>query len=149
MIVKKKILIEKECELTFTGATLLSYEDAINLPRKERIYNFSWWLRTPGYFSYIACIVFYSGDIHYGGDDVHNYYGIRPALQIANMGDFKVGDVFSIGKYCFKIISPKLAWLYKQDIGENYFDGKSNNYETSHIKQIVDAWFEKLKDETI
>ena len=72
---------------------------------------------------------------------------IRPVLEIRSLGSFKIGNIFSIGNYKFKIITPDIAWLYKQDIGKDYFDDKSNDYETSHVKQIIDAWFEDLKKE--
>ena len=150
MIVMKKILVEKECEPTFTGATLLSANEAITLlTKEERKYKYPWWLRTPSYSSDPGYFVHYNGHVHRDGDYVNNYNGIRPALVISNLGGFKVGDIFSIGEYKFKIISPTLAWMYLQDIGKDYFDDKSNDYETSHVKQIIDAWFEKLKDEMI
>ena len=138
-------------EIEFSGATLLSADEAKTLlTKEERKYKDSWWLRTPGYFSNCACIVYHYGDVYDDGYSVSfGNFGIRPALQISNLGSFNVGDIFSIGKYYFKIISPELAWMYLQDIGKDYFDNKSNNYETSHVKEIVNSWFEKLKEDTI
>ena len=135
-------------QLEFSGTTLLSADEAKSLlTEQERKYKYPWWLRTPWISSDDACIVGRNGYVFLDGDDVSISYGIRPALQIANLGDFKVGDVFSIGKYYFKIISPELAWLYKQDIGEDIFDNKSNDYVGSHVKAVIDVWFDKLKEE--
>ena len=70
--------------------------------------------------------------------------------MLSNLGTFKVGDIFNIEDYYFKIISHKLAWLYKQDIGgKEDFDAKSNDYETSHVKQVVDAWYEELRKDLL
>ena len=135
-------------QLEFSGTTLLSADEVKSLlTEQERKYKYPWWLRTPGYYSNYAGGVNYYGDVIRTGYHVNYGYCIRPALQIANLGDFKVGDVFSIGEYYFKIISPELAWLYKQDIGEDIFDNKSNDYVGSHVKAVIDVWFEKLKEE--
>ena len=134
--------------LEFIGAILLSVDEAMcYLSKEERNYKNHWWLRTPGIHSYYACYVYNEGKVSRYGINVCYNSGIRPALQICNLGEFKVGDIFSIGKYYFKIISPELAWMYKQNIGFDIFDKESKNYETSHVKQVVDAWFEDLKKE--
>lgn len=150
MKVKKLKTVEIESDITFNGATLLSLDEAENfLTEVERMYSFCWWLRTPGYFSSNVCIVDFDGSILSNGDGADYYNGIRPALVISNLGDFKVGEMFNIGSYQFKIISPNLAWLYKQDIGEIVF-GITNDYEKSHAKKVVDSWYETLlKEETI
>ena len=137
-----------DTKLEFKGATLLSSDEASTLlTEQERKYIIGWWLRNPGRLSCGACYVHSDGTVDYYGFNVTNNIGIRPALQICNLGEFKVGDIFSIGKYYFKIISPELAWMYKQNIGFDIFDKESKNYETSHVKQIVDSWFENLKKE--
>ena len=149
MNVNKIVVNEIPSEIEFSGATLLSADEASTLlTEQEKKYKAPWWLRTPGFNSYNACNIYY-GSVDIFGSNVDYYCCIRPALQISNLGSFNVGDIFSIGEHYFKIISPELAWLYKQDIGEDHFDYESNNYETSHVKEIVDSWFEKLKDETI
>ena len=137
-----------DTSLEFIGAILLSVDEAMcYLSKEERKYKNHWWLRTPGIHSYYTCYVYNEGNVsRYGINACYNS-GIRPALIISNLGDFKVGDIISIGKYYFKIIKPQMAWLYKQDIGTDYFDVKSNNYEASYVKQVIDSWFEKLKKE--
>ena len=147
---KVKKLKEIESDIAFNGATLLSLDEAEDfLTKVERMYSLCWWLRTPGLGSSIACYVGNYGYVHRYGDFVISSYGIRPALIISDLGDFKVGDCFSIGEYEFKIISPTLAWLYKQNICKTVF-GTTNDYEKSHAKKVVDHWYETLlKEETI
>ena len=136
-------------QLEFSGTTLLSADEVESLlTEQERKYKCHWWLRSPGYYSNYAGGVNYYGDVIRTGYHVNYGYCIRPALQIANLGDFKVGDVFSIGEYYFKIISPELAWLYKQDIG-SYSFGKDNDYDTSLAKEVVVSWFKELKEEMV
>ena len=150
MKVKKLKTVEVESDIAFNGATLLSLDEAKNfLTEVERMYSLCWWLRSPGINSYNACYVGYYGNVENIGSYVSYCSGTRPALQIANLGDFKVGDCFLIGEYEFKIISPTLAWLYKQDIGKTFF-GTTNDYEKSHVKKVIDSWYETLlKEETI
>ena len=150
MKVKKLKTVEVESDIAFNGATLLSLDEAENfLTEVERMYSFCWWLRSPGINSYNACYVSYYGNVSNIGSYVSYCSGIRPALVISNLGDFKVGEMFNIGSYQFKIISPNLAWLYKQDIGKTVF-GTTNDYEKSHAKKVIDSWYETLlKEETI
>ena len=144
------IVLYYDTNLEFTGATLLSVDEAMcYLSREDRENYVEWWLRTKGEWSDAASYVFVNEIISNVGIDIKRQNAIRPALIISNLGEFKVGDIFSIGEYYFKIIRPQMAWMYQQDIGFDIFDNESNNYETSHVKEIVDSWFEKLKDETI
>ena len=135
--------------LGFSTATLLSVNEVMTLlTPKDRRYPYSWWLRTSGSCSNSTCFVSHLSQIYSDGTCDAYVSAIRPALIISSLGDYKVGDVFSIGGYYFKIISPTRAWLYKQDIG-CYTFGKSNDYNTSLAKEIVDSWFKKLKEEMV
>ena len=135
--------------LELIGATLLSAVDAENfLTRDEREYEFNWWLCSPGAYRNYVCYVRNHGTVDYTGCSFnYGFCCIRPALMLSNSGTFKIGDIFNIGNHYFKIISPNLAWLYKQDIGGNIFDEKSNKYNKSHAKQVVNEWYEKLMEE--
>lgn len=145
MFVKKQIQTYIPEQIEFEGATLLSVEEAKSLlTEQEREYENYWWLRTPGKNdSNYACLVFYDGYVSQSGNYTDDLNDIRPALKIKNIGNLKVGDIFKIGEYEFKIISPDLAWLYHQDIGTDIFDKETNVYENSHIKKIVDEWYER------
>ena len=132
-------------QLEFSGATLLSADEAKSLlTEQERRYILTWWLRTPGQYSNCVCYVFFDGKINSYGSNINRDYSIRPALIISNLGEFKVGDIFSIGDCYFKIISPTRAWLYKQDIGIHSFDVTTTTYEFSLVRKSVNAWYEKL-----
>ena len=145
MNVNKIVVNEIPSEIEFSGAVLLSANEASTLlTEQEREYKFNWWLRTPGFSSSYACNVFSGGGVNDYGYDVGLVSGIRPALIISNMGEFKVGDIFSIGDCYFKIISPTRAWLYKQDIGLHSFDVTTTTYEFSLVRNSVKAWYEKL-----
>ena len=133
--------------ITFTGATLLSDDDMCYLSREDREYYVEWWLRTKGEWSDAARYVFVDGTVSYVGIDIKRHSAIRPALIISNLGGFKVGDIFNIGNYEFKIIHPFLAWMHKQDIGTDIFDESSNDYESSYIENIVGSWYETLQEE--
>ena len=129
--------------LQFNSATLLYHGEATSLlTQKERAHKVGWWLRSPGDDKKYAGYVYSDGKVTEYGIDVRCFYAIRPALTIVNIGNFLIGDVFEIGKWEFKIISPNLAWLHKQDIGSNPF-GNTSDYETSDVKQIVDEWYYK------
>ena len=135
--------------LGFSTATLLSVNEVMTLlTPKDRKYPYSWWLRTSGSYSNSTCFVSHLSQIYSDGTCDAYVSAIRPALIIYNIGEFKVGDIFNIGEYYFKIISPLFAWLHKQDIG-CYTFGKSNDYNTSLAKEIVDSWFKKLKEEMV
>jgi len=134
---------------TITGATLLSTEEAgKHLSESERECGYWWWLRSPGYGINCAADIYPSGIVNYYGDLVYTSYGyVRPTLKISNLksANLKIGDTFEINGYEFKVISSKLAWLHKQDIGFCAFNksvGDGIDYNTSYIKRVVDNWFD-------
>lgn len=134
--------------ITFTGATLLSADDTMcYLSKEDKEYYVEWWLRTKGEWSDAASYVFVNGIVSNVGIDIRRHNAIRPALVISNLGGFKVGDIFNIENYEFKIIHPFLAWMHKQDIGTDSFDESSNDYESSYIENIVDSWYKTLQEE--
>ena len=136
-----------DTSLEFDSADLLSYRKAMQLLKaKDREYEDCWWLSTPGSDETHVCRVYESGNINVCGGFVRNAYSVRPALNISNLGNFQVGNTFSIGEWKFKIISPSLAWLYEQDIGVLSF-GDDNKYKTSVVKFLIDKWYESLTEE--
>lgn len=145
MKVKKIIEKTEEAEIEFSGAILLSKDEAeFLLSKEEREYKAYWWLRTPGGSNKTMCDVNIYGYISYNSGYVYiTDSSIRPALIVSNLGNFHVGDTFYLDKWEFKIISPTLAWLHKQDIGESMF-GDTDDYMTSRVKKIVDEWYTKL-----
>ncbi len=148
MIIKK---IEKRLvKIDVVGATILSVEEAENLPVGLREYKTGWWLRSPGHDSVHAATVIHRGPIYDYGEIV-NYTGdaVRPALKISNLesSNFQVGDRFKFGGKPFQVISNCLAFCLG-DIGQHCFREnrrapEANDYEKSDIKKYVDDWFEK------
>lgn len=150
MKVKQIIVTEKTQELEITRATLLSIEEAKQLPLELRKYTSRWWLRSSGYDSYHAANVGYAGVVDNDGVCVpKDCFWVRPALQISNLNssNLNVGDKFEFDGKPFKIISDNFAFCLT-DIGRHCFreDWRANNandYEKSDIKKYIDDWFEK------
>lgn len=151
MKIRKEIKQYIECDLAITGATLLSIEEAEQLPLELRKYYNWWWLRSPGDESDRAANVLYSGSIYDHGDLVDgSKVVIRPALQIKNLNSItlKIGDIFEFGGKTFKIISDNLAFCLT-DIGEHCFrkhwESKyANDYAKSDAKKYIDNWFNDI-----
>lgn len=151
MKVNKIIKSTAEEELEITGATFLSIEEVKEyLTEEDRKYNNWWWTRSPGIDSNYAVNVCDDGDLNYLGSFINGVeHCVRPALQIKNLesSNLEIGDIFELSGYEFKVISESLAWMHRQDIGRYAFNDdcrNGNNYETSDVKKLVDAWFERL-----
>lgn len=137
---------EKEQKLPeINGATLLSFDDYQNIKVIHKFDSNVWWLRTPskrkqdGEYAVICSSKYGSlGDV-----PISHYADVCPALKISNYGSnrLELFSTFEINGYEFKIISNDIAWLYKGNIGNTYFDEYSNKYGQSHIKKYVDDWF--------
>ena len=123
--------------LEFDGASLLSKEEAKKLLTvKDREYKTYWWLFDK--VSYINK----TGNVSYCLYDA--LYCVRPALNIKNLGAFKIGDTFDIdGIWEFKIISEQKAWLYKQDIHTEFFLAENPCY--SPIEPLIKSWYSALE----
>lgn len=139
----------KESDLDVLEATLLTKEEAKQLPERLRKYDNWWWLKSPSRYSDGAIYVSASGGMSDGG--VFYVGKVRPALKISNLesSGLKVGDKFEFGGQEFEIISDNKAFCLN-DIGECAFrqELRINVYETSNIKKYVDDWFEKSKKES-
>ena len=147
---KVEKIITKAEELEITGATLLSIEEAKNLPLRLRQYDDWWWLRSPGYFSFLAAYVHNDGSVdNYGYGVSDSIDAVRPALKIKNLksSNFQIGDVFIFGDKKFEIMREDYAFCLK-NIGYHCFreDRRAidaNQYEKSDVKKFVDKWFKK------
>ena len=151
-------MVAKEIRLNTVGITiidamLLSFKEAKTLlTRTERAYNHWWWLRSPGYNSFIAASVRSDGDIDGHGRLANGVSdAVRPALKIKNIksSNLQIGDKFEFGGKTFKIISKNIAFC-EGDIGIHCFNKdfrvqKTNDYKKSDVKKFVDEWFEHAK----
>lgn len=115
--------------------------------------NCCWWLRSTANISdYVAVVVWSFGAVHNYGLCV-NYFdvAVRPALRIEEslvnkLPRTKKGYVIYLNTKWIDISeyvgSPCL--LKKKCIKEAHrFDGKSNNYDQSEIKDFIEKWYEK------
>jgi len=154
MKVTRVITKELELNLKITEATLLTIEEAEQLPEKLKNYNRYWWLRSHGYTYNFAANVIYGGSVSSVGSLVSCYnYAVRPALIISNLKSscFRIGDTFKFGNKDFEIISNDRAFCLG-DIGyslfrEDWRADDANNYEKSDVKKFIDEWFEKSIEE--
>lgn len=154
MLVKKHTA--EGVNLDITGVTLLSIEEAEELPFKFRKYTSRWWLRSPGYNSYYAAFVYSNGSVDDFGDYVDlDSNMVRPALQIKNLesSNLKIGDVFYFGGKPFEVISNNLSfcldcigfYCFRRDCEAS----DANDYNKSDVKKYVDDWFNQSVQEAV
>lgn len=143
-------VVARETDLEITGATLLTVEEARELPEwlKKKLYW--WWLRSPGKDSSHVAYVSLNGDIDNYGADVDNYHGgVRPVLTISNLESLglKIGDRFEFGGRDFEIISDDKAFclgcITSMAFREDWKAPDANDYEKSDVKKCIDVWFER------
>lgn len=147
-----EVLEEDDSEdekLDILEVTLLSTEEARNLPREMQKAAYSWWLRSPGYFSHEASYVSgESGVVHDYGFDVDSDFGVRPALKLnSKSSHLKSGDSFLYRGHEWDMIADDTA-LCRTIVGKCPFrkdleadDG--NSYESSDIKKWLAEWWKK------
>jgi len=148
-------VIARETDLEITGATLLTVEEARELPEMLRKRSYWWWLQSPGKDSSHVAHVGFDGNINNYGADVDNYYGgVRPALIISNFesSGLKIGDMFEFGDKQFEIISDNKAFclgcITSMAFREDWRAPDANDYEKSNVKKRIDVWFERSKKES-
>jgi len=137
------------------GVTLLSVEEAGQVPKVIRRFNDWWWLRSPGRDIDYAASVRYDGCVdEYGAlsSVYYDYACVRPALHLeSDVSNLKDGDRIKIGSYEFDVVCNGKYALCTTSIGKSAFRTDwevedANNYEVSDIKKVVDKWYkEKIK----
>ncbi|MBR6271392.1 MAG: hypothetical protein IKR26_04490 [Lachnospiraceae bacterium] len=136
--------IKREIDVNIEGITLLSIEEAEELPQTVRVCEESWWLRTPGDGSDCAAVVRSGGSVDYIGYDVYDCFAaVRPALKIANIKAYRpYEDKLEVFRINWIYIGDNL-WLAEEPIFHSEFDEESNNYEKSEIKKELEDWLKK------
>ena len=132
------------------GATLLSVEEAKQIPLNILGFGGWWWLRSPGYFTGNAAVVDGDGVVRERGDSVDDDNdSVRPALHLylEPSDPMSDGTKLRIGKYGFIIVCNGKYALCDTPIGKSAFrkdwDAEdANDYEASDVKKVVDDWFE-------
>lgn len=133
-------------DIEITGITLLSTEEAENIPRELRSMHDFWWLRSPGCFEGNAAIVKYDGLISLDGYYVdRNRYGVRPALIFdPESSDLKLKDEFRMAGYNWTVITENMALcngiIAYKPFREDWQAKDANNYEKSDIKTYLENW---------
>ena len=147
---KIKIITEYQpISLQIEGITLLSIEEAKQVPENLRAIDDWYWLRTPGGVDYCTMFVGRSVDrsSYFGGSCV-NYQGgaIRPVLRIDNRipTDLIIGDKIEHAVYTWTVIADDLI-LCDEAIGYTAFRtdmnaSDANDYEASDVKRWLEKW---------
>jgi hypothetical protein len=123
---------------------LLSTEEYEKYKDKIPDINCWWWLRSPTYRFGRAATVNCDGSVSDYGDYVgYNNGAVRPALRCIPGQEWKVADsrIFRCGMTWIKI--DENLYIAEVPITFRRFDGDSNNYQTSEIRQFLLNWCEE------
>lgn len=130
--------------------TLLSAEEAEKVSEENLVYNYWWWLRSPGYYPNTTAGIYEFDDLV----DYHSGYiryedgAVRPALIINQKTklyeNIKVFDKYwtYIGNNLYLLASfekPLTTMAFNSD------ESKGNDYETSDVKKFLDNWLKEQK----
>lgn len=121
--------------------TLLSEEEWEKAKEIKSVPKYAswWWLRSPGYFSNYATDVGYKGNISNYGDCVSDISGsVRPAFRVPNLKS-EIGSKIFVGNTLCTVIDTDYA-LSDTVVYQHRFDEKSNDYDKSEIKQIINSY---------
>lgn len=128
---------------------LLSTAEAEELPQWMLANGTFWWLCSSGDKPTWAATVYGSGVIDSEGFVINDHcFGIRPVLRIKNLDtmNLKVGEVVEVFNCMAQYIGNNSVLLC-ENIGEGIFDWKSNNYEKSEIRRVVELWLEEERND--
>lgn len=129
----KKIEINEVDEII-----LLSVEEARKIPQNILACGDWWWLRSSGHRQGDAALVSRGGIVHPRGYCVNfDYCAIHPAFRLNNL-NAKIYDKVMIGKTWCTVIDEGLA-LTDYSICKRRFDEKSNNWESSELKEFINS----------
>lgn len=118
--------------------TLLTVEQAKEIPNYILACGDWWWLRSSNCCQYDAAVVYDGGDVKDGGDRVFDDYStVRPVFRINNLDSF-LGDCVYINKTRCTVIDKNLA-LADYPICEHRFDLESNDWKTSELKKFINS----------
>ena len=121
-------------------ATLLTVEEAKQIPVNILKFLGVWWLRSPGKDPGKVAVVNYDGSIYEQGCCVNSVpHEVRPALLLQSSG-LPVGSRLQVGIYDFTVVLPEIA-LSDTTIATMCFDRETDDYERSDIRKSVDDWF--------
>lgn len=135
------------------GITLLSVDEARELPKAILRCGDSWWLRTPATDNYrsAASAVMYDGFVTtYGYSVDEGYHKVRPALVVSaqslNPGARSIIEVFDHQWYyqnglALLMGEPLTNMAFRKD----WTAADATDYEKSDVKKWLDNWFAEQK----
>lgn len=124
------------------SADLLSVEEVKDIPKWIRA-NGEWWRVRTNKTSDETTEIDSNGAIGYLGSG-SAVTSVRPALQIANLPQLKIGETIEVFGLMAQYIGNDKILLCKM-IFYHLFKEKNLPYETSEIKQKIDKWFNDNK----
>jgi len=136
----KEISIKRFDREDITEVTLLSKEEWELCKDICPNYTVWWWLRSPGYAWDHATIVGYFGAVYEEGKPVRfDKSAIRPAFILRDsLPLLKPGEPVFIGNIPCTVVTPA-AIFADYSVCLHRFDGDSNDYETSEIKEFINS----------
>ena len=141
--------IKQQIDIEIKGITLLSLDEAVQVPIEKLAIGSWWWLRSPGNDSNLVAGVSLDGWV--GMIDNIVYYTdvvVRPALKITNpvSANLEIGDRIDALGYTWTYVLDGMA-LCDSSIGYHRFDKVSNEWETSELKRWLENWLTKKMEE--
>lgn len=142
-----------ESSLKLVGATLLSAKEFEIYKEYVPIILGECWLRDKGKIEGSAAWVYFDSlnerHVDLEGLPVNMKKHIQPAVCFEDGADdldaekMCVGEQFVVAETAFTVVADGIAVANKA-IGEECFDEKSDNYDCSYVKTIINNWFENL-----
>lgn len=134
-------------DIRIMGITLLTAEEAEELPKNILATGKRWWLKTPGSRDYAAAVVDPDGFVDDCGWVVNKPRDVRPALIISypEHSGVKTGDKFYFASEEFQVISAGRA-LCTGNFGRHPFRKKANvpranDYSDSDVRKFLEEWY--------
>lgn len=136
---KVEAIVAIESDIEITGITLMPIEEYAVYTENIPIISEWWWLRSPGWYPDYAAYVDYDGSIDCAGDSVTiEYNAVRPVL-LGSFKDYKDIVEFEFADHSWIVLSKNMA-ICKDYINRRRFDGKTNNYASSEVKEFLEKW---------
>lgn len=125
--------------------TLLTAEEYKRYEDRIPLVNYWWWLRSPGDFSSSAAIILIGGAVDFDGNSVtYVSNAVRPALKSVIL-NLPIGASFIALGNRWVMIDEGMA-ISQNVITHRRYDAKSNDWETSELKQWLERWAKEGED---
>lgn len=143
----EKIIKKTELDCEVVAITLLSEEEYEKYRKYIPLVDFWWWLRSPRFYAWYVAAVYHNGTL-FGAGYYYTYGGVRPALWITlpNPEGFRASDTIELFDATWTVLGVMGEQIYvlaDTAITCRRFDGESNIWEMSELKELLEEW---LKD---